>query len=381
MSTRGPLAGLRFIEMAGLGPVPFAAMMLADMGAEGIRIESPRPGLEAPSPPLDTLRRGRSSVRVDIATSEGSALVLDLCREADLLLEGFRPGVMERRGLGPDQVRQANPRLVFGRMTGWGQHGPLAPRAGHDLTYIAIAGVLAHVGRKGQPPTPPLSLAGDFGGGAMMLLSGVLAALWEAQRSGVGQVVDVAMVDGASLLMSAFRAMQADGMWSDEAGVNILDSGAPFYDVYRTKDDRWLAVACLEPKFYSEWLEIAGLDAAELPPQFDPAGWGEIRAAFERVVAMRTRDEWDALTRDRDACVAPVLTMSEATGHPHHVARGNFVTVDGMVQSAPVPRFDRTPAPPPSSIPVTGGDAERALPEWGIVPERVAALRDSGVVG
>ena len=381
MQTQGPLRGLRFIEMAGLGPVPFAAMVLADLGAEGLRIDSPRPGIEAPSPRVDTLRRGRRSVRVDIATPEGAALVRDLSREADLLLEGFRPGVMERRGLGPDDLRAVNPRLVYGRMTGWGQDGPLARRAGHDLTYVAIAGVLAHIGRRGQPPTPPLNLVGDFGGGSMLLVSGVLAALWEAQRSGLGQVVDTAMVDGAALLMSMTRALQADGVWSDEVGVNLLDSGVPFYDIYRTKDDRWLVVACLEPKFYEEWLEIAGIDPASLPAQYDSSGWPIIRETFEGVVAGRTQAEWDEMTRDRDACVAPVLTMREAVHHPHLSARGTFVEVDGMVQASPAPRFDRTPAGVPGPIPVTGADADTALPEWGIDPVRIAALRASGALG
>ena len=374
----GPLSGLRFVEMAGLGPAPFAAMVLADLGAEGIRIESPRPGLALGDPLRDVTRRGRASVVVDVRHADGRDLVLDLIAGADIVIEGFRPGVMERLGLGPDACWERRPSLVYGRMTGWGQEGPWARTAGHDLDYVAVSGVLAHVARRGQAPTPPLNLVGDYGGGAMLLLVGLLAGLWEAQRSGRGQVVDAAMVDGAALLMSLFHGMAAQGMWSDEAGVNLLDSGAPFYDVYRTSDDRFLAVACLEPQFYAEWLRIAGLADADLPGQFDVARWDELRAAFADSIATRTRDEWAELAAGSDACVAPVLTMSEAPHHAHLAARGTFVEVDGVMQAAAAPRFSGTPAGTPGSVSAPRADA---LLGWGVDGARVAALAAEGVVG
>lgn len=374
----GPLTGLRFVEMAGIGPAPFAAMVLADLGATGIRIESPRPGLSLGDPLGDVTRRGREGVVVDLRRDEGRELVLDVISGADVLIEGFRPGVMERLGLGPHECLQRQPSLVYGRMTGWGQDGPWARAAGHDLDYIAIAGVLAHTARRGQPPTPPLNLVGDYGGGAMLLVVGILAALWEAQRSGQGQVVDAAMVDGAALLMSLFHGMTAQGVWQEETGVNLLDSGAPFYDVYRTADGKWLAVACLEPQFYAEWLRIANLADADLPAQFDVSRWDDLRRAFADVVATRTRDEWAMLADGTDACVAPVLTMSEAPAHPHLTARGTFVEVDGLVQPAPAPRFSRTVLDVPTPISAPRRDA---LIDWGVDADRVSSLSDRGVIG
>ena len=373
----GPLAGLRFVEMAGIGPAPFAAMVLADLGAEGIRIESPRPGLMLGDPMRDITRRGRSGVVVDVRQDAGRDLVLDLVAESHVLIEGFRPGVMERLGLSPDACLAWRPSLVYGRMTGWGQDGPWARTAGHDLDYIAVAGVLAHIARRDQPPTPPLNLVGDYGGGAMLLLVGVLAALWHAERTGEGQVVDAAMVDGAALLMSLFHSMSAIGMWSEEAGVNLLDSGTPFYDAYRTSDGKWLAIGCLEPQFYAEWLRICGLDSADLPGQFDLSGWPLLRERFAEVVATRTRDEWAALTDGSDACVAPVLSMSEAPAHPHLAARGTFVEVDGMVQAAPAPRFSRTPADSPGSVLASD---RGALLDWGVDESRISALAADGVL-
>ena len=373
----GPLAGLRFVEMAGLGPAPFAAMVLADLGAEGIRIESPRPGLMLGDPLRDITRRGRTAVVVDIRQDASRELVLDLVAESHVLIEGFRPGVMERLGLSPQACLARRPSLVYGRMTGWGQEGPWARSAGHDLDYIAVAGVLAHIARRDQPPTPPLNLVGDYGGGAMLLLVGVLSALWHAERTGEGQVVDAAMVDGAALLMSLFHSMSAIGMWREEAGVNLLDSGTPFYDTYRTADGKWLAIGCLEPQFYAEWLRLAGLESEDLPAQFDLAGWPVLRERFAEVVATRTRDEWAALAEGTDACVAPVLTMSEAPHHPHLAARRTFVEVDGMVQAAPAPRFSGTPAGDPR--PVVASDRS-ALLAWGIDASRIAALADAGVL-
>ena len=377
MSSQGPLAGCRFVEMAGLGPAPFAAMVLADLGAEGIRIDSPRPGLMLADPLRDITRRGRAGVVVDLREESGRELVLDLVAESDVLIEGFRPGVMERLGLGPEPCLARRPSLVYGRLTGWGQEGPWARTAGHDIDYIAVAGVLAHIGRRGQPPTPPLNLVGDYGGGAMLLLVGVLSALWHAGRTGEGQVVDAAMVDGAALLMSLFHSMSAIGWWREEAGINLLDSGMPFYDAYRTSDGKWLAIGCLEPQFYAEWLRISGLDGDSLPEQFDVSGWPELRERFAAVVATRTRDEWAALADGTDACIAPVLTMSEAPAHPHLSARDTFVEVDGLLQAAPAPRFSRTPAGAPG--PVLPSDVE-ALRAWGIDGERIRALAADGVV-
>jgi alpha-methylacyl-CoA racemase len=373
----GPLTGLRFVEMAGIGPAPFAAMVLADLGAEGIRIESPRPGLMLGDPLRDITRRGRTGVVVDIRQDAGRELVLDLVAESHVLIEGFRPGVMERLGLSPEAALARRPSLVYGRMTGWGQEGPWARSAGHDLDYIAVAGVLAHIARRDQPPTPPLNLVGDYGGGAMLLLVGVLSALWHAERTGEGQVVDAAMVDGAALLMSLFHSMSAIGMWREEAGVNLLDSGTPFYDAYRTADGKWLAIACLEPQFYAEWLRLAGLESEDLPAQFDLAGWPVLRERFAEVVATRTRDEWAALADGTDACIAPVLTMSEAPHHPHLAARRTFVEVDGMMQAAPAPRFSGTPAGDPR--PVVASD-RNALLNWGIDPSRIATLANAGVL-
>ena len=377
MAHTGPLAGLRFVEMAGIGPAPLGAMVLADLGAQGLRIESPRPGLTLGRPERDITRRGRPSVTVDLRQPAGRDLLLDLVGGADVLIEGFRPGAMERLGLGPDDCLGANPALVYARMTGWGQEGPNARRAGHDLTYIAAAGALAHIGRRGEPPTPPLNLVADYGGGAMLLVVGILAALWEAGRSGRGQVVDAAMVDGTAVIMSLMHSMRAQGLWSDDRGANLLDSGTPFYDVYRTADGGWLAVACLEPTFYAEWLRIAGLADADLPDQFDIPRWGELRAAFAEAVAGRTRAEWAEALDGTDACAEVVRTMGDAPSHPHLAARGTFVEVDGLVHPAPAPRFSRTPAaPPPAPRHLGSGIAD--LADWGI---DTAAQRDLVAAG
>jgi alpha-methylacyl-CoA racemase len=326
-------------------------MMLADLGATGVRIESPRPGLAFGDPARDITRRGREAISLDLRDDQDRQRLLGLTAESDLLIEGFRPGVLERLGIGPDVLLARNPRIVVGRITGWGQDGPWALRAGHDLDYVAVAGVLAHIARRGQPPTPPLNLVGDYGGGAMLLLVGVLAALWEAQRSGRGQVVDAAMVDGAALLMSLFHSMSDQGLWAQEAGVNLLDSGTPFYDVYPTADGRWLAVACLEPQFFAECVDLLGLDPSWKERQFDTRVWDGLRADIAGRVAARTLDEWTQVFDGSDACVAPVLSMQEAPDHPHLRARGTFVDPDGLVQPAPAPRFSRTPAGPPGPIP------------------------------
>jgi alpha-methylacyl-CoA racemase len=377
---RGPLAGVRVLEFAGIGPVPFAAMVLADLGADGIRVERPRPDGLAFNLARSPVNRSRASVAVDLKHPDGVGLTLRLVERADVVLEGHRPGVMERLGLGPDVCLDRNPRLVYGRMTGWGQDGPLAATAGHDLTYLAVAGVLKHIGRAGAPPTPPLNLVADYGGGAMLLVAGVLAALLEASRSGRGQVVDAAMVDGSALLMAFFHGFRAEGLWRDEAGTNLLDSGAPFYDVYATADGGHVAVGALEPQFYAELVRGLGLSEEDLPPQYDPAGWPVLRERFAAVFATRTRDEWADHFAGTDACVAPVLSMSEAPGHPHNVARATFTTVGGTVQPAPAPRFSRTPPAVPTPASAPGADAER-LVDWGVDAADLAALRAAGVVG
>ncbi|HEX5958915.1 MAG TPA: CaiB/BaiF CoA-transferase family protein, partial [Hyphomicrobiaceae bacterium] len=341
----GPLAGYRIIEMAGIGPAPFAAMLLADMGAEVIRVDrrgAADLGLPGREPRFDVLHRGRRSIAVDVKAEAGRELVKRLAGKADALVEGFRPGVMERLGLGPDALIGANPKLVFGRMTGFGQDGPLAPAAGHDIDYIALAGVLHAIGRKGEAPVPPLNLVGDFGGGGMLLAFGVVCALLEAQRSGKGQVVDAAMIDGSAILMALTYGLYAQGTWQDERGVNVLDTGAPWYDTYQTSDDKWLAVGAIEKRFYEAFVAGLGLDASALPGQHDRAGWPELRRRFAAAIAGKTRDEWERLFAGTDACVAPVLGLGEVAQHPHNAARGTFVTRDGVLQPAPAPRFSRT---------------------------------------
>ncbi len=360
----GPLAGLRFVEMAGIGPAPLACTVLADLGAVGIRIDSPRPGLVMGDPARDLTRRGRPGIVLDLRDDTERARALRLIEQADLLVEGMRPGAMERLGLGPTDCHAVNQRLVYGRMTGWGQDGPYARVAGHDLTYLAAAGVLAHIGRRGEPPTPPLNLVADYGGGAMLLVVGLLAALWEVRESGEGQVVDAAMIDGAALLMSLFHSMRNQGLWSAERGVNILDSGAPFYDVYRTADGGWLALACLEPAFYAEWIRLSGLAEVDLPAQFDLTGWPRLREEFTRAIASRTRAEWADLVHGTDACAEVVLTMDEAATHPQLAARSTIIGVeghDGDIQAAAAPRFSRT-APHVRTL----AETEALLAEWEI---------------
>lgn len=327
----GPLSGLRIVELAGLAPAPFAAMMLADHGAEVIRIE--RAGEVPPVPPdKDILRRGRAEIlSLDLKSPEGAARVRDLARGADGLIEGFRPGVTERLGLGPDALCADNPRLVYGRVTGWGQEGPLAGAAGHDINYIALSGNLHGYGRAGQPPTPPANAVGDFGGGGMLLAFGMLAAILGARASGKGCVIDAAMVDGAALLAAQTWSLSAAGLWQDARGVNLLDGGQPFYDSYRCADGEWIAIGALEPRFFALLKDRLGLSSA----QFDPALRGELAAVF----AAHPRDHWCALLEGTDACFAPVLTMADAPRHPHNLARGTFVEADGIVQPAPAPRF------------------------------------------
>jgi len=377
----GPLEGIRIIELAGIGPVPFAGMVLADMGADVIRVDRAGVVKGTETVPFqlanDVMSRGRRSIGVDLKHPDGVATLLTLVEGADALIEGFRPGVAERLGIGPEPCLARNPRLVYGRMTGWGQTGPLAQTAGHDIDYIALAGVLGRIGRAGQPPTAPLNLVGDFGGGAVVLVCGVACALLHVARHGAGQVVDAAMVDGAALLMAPFFAGRDR---PNSRGTGLLDTGAPFYDTYETADGRWVAVGALEPKFYADLLRLLSLDGADLPGQMDPAGWPELRAAFGQAFATRTRDEWCALATGLDACVAPVLELDELAGHPHHVARRSFPDVAGEVQPGPAPRFSATPAevrwPPPDP----GRDTDDGLAEAGLSPEDICRLRDVGAV-
>ena len=378
----GPLAGVRVVEIAGIGPGPFCAMMLADMGAEVLRIDRPGPadlGLPV-EPRFSVLHRGRRSVALDLKQSAAIEAVKRLVARADALIEGFRPGVMERLGLGPDECLAANPRLIYGRMTGWGQEGPMAPAAGHDINYIALAGVLHSIGRRGSAPVPPLNLVGDFGGGGMYLAFGVVCALLEAGRSGRGQVVDAAMVDGAASLAAAVYGLRAKGMWNDERGDNILDSGAPWYDVYETQDGKYVAIGSIEGRFYGDLLRLTGLTGEALPPQWDKARWGELRARFTEVFKQKTRDEWCRLMEGSDVCFAPVLSMAEAPAHPHNRARGTFVELEGVPQPGPAPRFSRTPgaiARPPAA---PGQHTEEALRDWGFSADDLARLRKAGAI-
>lgn len=344
----GPLRGLRVVEFAGLGPAPFAGMLLADMGADVVRVgrrhaASGSTGIVPEGGPSDITVRGKRPVPLDLKDTADLAAALDLIRRADILIEGFRPGVMERIGLGPEEALAANPRLVYGRMTGWGQQGPLATAAGHDINYIAVTGALAAIGPRDGNPVPPLNLVGDYGGGALYLVMGLLAARLEASQSGRGQVVDCAMVDGAVSMLSLFHGFSADGRWNENRrGANLLDGGAPFYRTYECADGRHVAVGALEPQFFAVLRQMAGLAGEAFESQYDARGWARMHSEAEAIFRTRTRDEWCALLEGSDACVSPVLTLSEARGHPHVSARGSLVEIDGVVQSAPAPRFSRT---------------------------------------
>ncbi|HEX5945365.1 MAG TPA: CaiB/BaiF CoA-transferase family protein [Acidimicrobiales bacterium] len=375
----GPLAGVRVVEIAGLGPAPFAGMVLADLGAEVVRVDRPS-AASGGFGRADVLGRGRRSVAVDLKHPDGSEVVLRLAATADALIEGFRPGVAERLGIGPDACLARNPRLVYGLMTGWGQDGPYAAEAGHDITYAAVAGALAHIGRAGQPPTPPLNLVADFGGGGMLLALGVVSAVLSAQRTGEGQVVDAAMVDGVALLMAPFFMALRTGYFTEERGTNLLDSGAPFYDCYACADGRYVAVGALEPQFYAALVAGLGLDPAELGEQHDRAGWPAMRARFGAVFATRTRDEWVTHFAGRDACVAPVNTTDETFGDPHMQARGTVVEPDGVAQPAPAPRFSGTPAAVDRPPPEPGEHTDDVLAELGYDRAAVETLRRAGAI-
>ncbi|GAA0989008.1 alpha-methylacyl-CoA racemase [Nocardiopsis tropica] len=355
---QGPLAGLKVIEFAGLGPAPHAAMLLADQGADVVSVQRPGVGVAGLTGKAQGVKRGRTIVEADLKNPDDIAKILDLIDRADVIVEGFRPGVMERLGLGPDVVLERNPRLVFARMTGWGQEGPFAQRAGHDMNYISLTGLLHAIGRKGERPVPPLNLVGDFAGGSMSLVFGVLAALYERNTSGKGQVIDVAMVDGASLIGQMQWDFRGQGIWSDERGVNTLDGGAPFYDTYECSDGKYISVGAIEPQFFAELLDKLGLKQEDLPYQLDQARWPELRAALEAAIKTKSRDEWAEVFFDSDACVAPILTFEEAPKHPHMAARNNLPQVGGVTAPAPAPRFSRTPAAAPQEPSVDVADAD-----------------------
>jgi alpha-methylacyl-CoA racemase len=379
----GPLSGYKIVEMAGIGPAPMCAMLLADIGADVLCIDrTADSGLGIPvNAKYDLLRRGRRSVALDLKRPEAVQTVLRLVEQADALIEGFRPGVMERLGLGPDVCLTRNPRLVYGRMTGWGQEGPLAHASGHDINYIALVGVLHAIGRKGEAPVPPLNLVGDFGGGALYLALGVVAALLERAKSGQGQVVDAAMIDGAASLMTLMFGLHAAGRWVERRGENLLDSGAPFYEVYETSDGKYVAVGSLEPKFYRELLRLTGLENDKLPAQNDAPSWPMMKQRLAAAFRGKTREEWRRIMEGSEVCFAPVLTMSEAPAHPHNRHRGTLVEEDGVVQPAPAPRFSRTPGAiqrPPSA---PGGHTETALRDWGFSADEVERLLTAGVAG
>ncbi|WP_198115720.1 CaiB/BaiF CoA transferase family protein [Massilia rhizosphaerae] len=382
--TSGPLKGLRVIEMAGIGPCPFAAMMLADMGAEVIRIDRKAdPSMPNPYPVLgtkyDVMARGRRTLALDLKDPRARQVLLDLVAKADALVEGFRPGVMERLGLGPDACFERNPKLVVGRVTGWGQSGPLAQAAGHDLNYVALTGMLHAMGDADRPPPPPLNLVGDFGGGGMMLAFGVVCAMLEARTSGRGQVVDAAMTDGAALLGAMMAGLRAQGSWSAARGANLLDGGAPFYATYACADGRFIAVGAIEPQFYAQLLALTGASDPAFARQWDRDDWPALKDKFAALFATRTRDAWCALLEGTDACFAPVLDMDEAPRHPHNAARATFVDVDGVTQPAPAPRFSRTPgAARPVAAP--GQDGAAILADWGWPRDAIATLRRDNIV-
>ena len=379
----GPLSGIKIIELAGIGPGPFCAMMLADMGADVIRVDRAQNvvGGDPASPPADVLNRGRRSVGLDLKQPEGVETLLKLVDEADALIEGFRPGVAERLGVGPDICLARNPRLVFGRMTGWGQDGPYAQMAGHDINYISLAGALEPLGRAGEKPMPPINLIGDFGGGGMLLAFGVATALVEAQRSGQGQVVDAAMVDGAAVLMTMIHAFRAMGIWEDTRGNNLLDTGAFYYEVYETKDHKFVSIGSLERQFYAVLLEKLGLtDDESMPHPQDKAQWPAMKERFTEIFLTKTRDEWCEIFEGSDACFAPVLSMTEAPQHPHNQHRGTFVERNGVVQPAPAPRFSRTAAEIQRPPAFPGQHTDEVLGDWGFDGDDIAKLRASGAI-
>jgi len=376
----GPLQGLKVVEMAGLGPAPFCAMMLADMGAEVVRIERPAaPSVTGAAGRFDVTARSRRVLALDLKNPVAVGAVLALIDRADVLIEGFRPGVMERLGLGPDVCMARRPSLVYGRMTGWGQSGPLAQAAGHDINYIAISGALHAIGTRSGPPVPPLNYVGDFGGGAMMLAFGILCALHHARGGGAGQVVDAAMTDGAALLSAMMYGMHAAGAWSNQRGENMLDGGAHFYGCYECADGNYVSIGSIEPQFYAQLLQRTGIGDAEFSAQLDDTRWPRLKARLAEVFLTRSRDEWCTQMEGSDVCFAPVLDWDEAPVHPHNLARQSFVTVDGVVQPAPAPRFSGTPPSPPRPAPAAATDSAAIFSDWGIAPDLLQSLRQAGL--
>jgi len=381
----GPLTGIKALEIAGIGPGPFCAMLLADMGADVLRLDraasvrGAAPQMSQP-PSLDLLARGRRSAGVDLKHPDGIATVLRLAESADVLMEGFRPGVMERLGLGPEVCMARNPGLIYARMTGWGQTGPLASAAGHDINYIALAGCLAHLGREGQKPTPPINLVGDFGGGGMLQALGIACALVSRAQTGKGQVVDTAMVDGTALLMTFVHGYYRTKGWSDARGTNLIDTGAHFYETYECSDGEFISLGAIEPQFYAELLKLVGLEGEELPPQMDRNHWPAMRERLAAIFRTKSRSEWCEVMEGSDACFAPVLRMDEAYDHPHNRARETFVEVAGIQQPAPAPRFSETPGQIRRPPPHPGQHTDEALADWGLPPAEIATLRQSGAI-
>jgi len=377
----GPLNGLTIIELAGIGPGPFCGMMLSDMGADVIRIDRPSkaPG-DGAAPPPDVLGRGRRSLAVDLKHPDGVETVLALVEQADGMIEGFRPGVTERLGLGPNVCLARNPRLAYGRMTGWGQEGPYASAAGHDINYIALAGALEPLGRKGQPPTPPINLIGDFGGGGMLLAFGLVCAMLEAARSGEGQVVDAAMVDGSAVLINFIWGLKAMGHWAPERGTNMLDTGAHFYDVYECADGQYVSIGSIEPQFYAELKRLAGLDESDFGDQMNRQRWPDMKAKLAEVFKAKTRAEWCEIMEHSDVCFAPVLSMEEAVQHPHNEARETFIDNGGMTQAGPAPRFSRTNPRVSGPAAHPGQHSDEVLTAFGFDQDKIAELRTSGAI-
>ena len=371
----GPLSGTKIIELAGIGPGPFCGMLLSDMGAEVIRVDRPGGGGGR-----DVLTRGRKSVAINMKSNAGRETVLKLCESADALFEGFRPGVMERLGLGPNDCLSSNEKLVYGRMTGWGQDGPMAQAAGHDINYISLVGALHAIGEAGGKPVPPLNLVGDFGGGGMVLAFGLVCAMLEAQKSGKGQVVDTAMVDGAAVLMGMFFTMHGNGFFKTERGTNLLDGGAHFYGVYETADSKYISIGSIEPQFYKLLMEKADLDPEKYSAQMDQAGWSELKEDLTEVFKSKTREEWCAIMEGSDVCFAPVLSLDEVKDHPHNVARNSFLEIDGILQPAPAPRFSRTEAGTPHGSRTPGEDSMQILQNAGYTNNEIEDLFSSGAV-
>ena len=375
----GPLNGVKIIEVGGIGPGPFCGMMLSDMGATVVRIE--RKGqFMLTEPKYDVMTRNRRSVEIDLRKAEGVAAVLKMVEQVDALQEGFRPGVMEKLGLGPDVCLQRNPKLVYGRMTGWGQEGPLARAAGHDINYISLSGVLHTIGRKGEKPIPPLNLVGDFGGGGMMLAFGMVCALYEAQKSGKGQVVDAAMIDGSATLLAMMYGLRGSGIWTDERGVNLLDGAAHFYDTYETADGKFISIGSIEPQFYALLLKHTGIDDPEFQNQLDPTKWPTLKERLTEIFKSKTRDEWCGIMEGTDVCFAPVLSMDEARNHPQNKTRKTFIEVEGVTQPAPAPRFSRTVPETPNPPPKVGEHTIEVLADFGFGDDAIEALKSAEVI-